>query len=174
MMRRLRPVLIGLAVIAALFCTATARLMIWPARGMPPHVDAIVMLAGPGYRLPVALNLTRVHRAQILVVSRGHDGYGSPCPDPITGVRLICFEPVPATTRGEAEYVGRLAKRSHWHSITLVTNTPQDSRARQRVEACFPGRVYVVTAGLPWKLWPWQIVYEWGATLKMYLLQRSC
>ncbi len=174
MRRCFRPVLAGLAVLTVLFCAATARLMIWPARGMPPHVNAIVMLAGPGDRLPVALRLARSHRARVLVVSRGHEGYGSPCPQPVQGVRLICFEPVPATTRGEAEYVGRLARRSHWHSVTLVTSTPQDSRARQRVEACFPGRVYVITAGLPLTWWPWQIAYEWGATVKMYLLQRGC
>ena len=166
--------MLAFAAMFLIFCAATARLMIWPARGMPPRVNAIVMLAGPGARLSTALRLAREHRAPVLVVSRGHDGYGSPCPGAIPGVSLICFEPVPASTRGEAEYIGRLARRSHWHSITLVTSTPQDSRARQRVHACFPGRLYVVTVGLPWTAWPWQVAYEWAATAKMYLLQPGC
>ncbi len=47
----------------------SARLFVWPAEGMPSRVDAIVMLAGPGNRLPVALRLKREKRAPLLVVS---------------------------------------------------------------------------------------------------------
>jgi hypothetical protein len=54
-------------------------------------------------------------------------------------VHVICFDPNPATTTGEAEFVGRLARKYHWQSIALVTITPQDSRARLRVERCFKG-----------------------------------
>jgi hypothetical protein len=42
---------------------ATARLFVWPASGMPPHVSAIVMLAGPGDRLKLAVQLARDRRA---------------------------------------------------------------------------------------------------------------
>ena len=157
-----------------MFCAATARLFIWPAGGMPAHVSAIVMLAGPGDRLKLALQLARERRAQYLVVSRGHEGYGGPCPRPLPRIRLICFEPRPASTRGEAEYVARLARRYHWRSVALVTTTVQDSRARQRVERCFAGPVYVMAVGLPWTSWPGQVVYEWAATLKMLVWQRSC
>jgi hypothetical protein len=141
---------------------------------MPAHVAAIVMMAGPGNRLQAAVQLEREHRAPVLVVSRGNGGYGGPCPPPVSGVKLICFDPVPASTRGEAEFAGQLARRYRWNSIALVTSTPQDSRARQRMEACFAGRVYVVTVHIPWYSWPWEIIYEWAATLKMYLLQPGC
>jgi uncharacterized SAM-binding protein YcdF (DUF218 family) len=141
---------------------------------MPAHASAIVMLAGPGNRLPAALRLARERRAPFLVVSRGFEGYGGPCPRPVPGVRLICFEPRPASTRGEAEYAGRLARKYHWQSVTLVTTTMQDPRARQRLERCFPGRGDVVTVGLPWTSWPGQIAYEWAATIKMLAWQRSC
>ena len=157
-----------------MFCVATARLFIWPVRGMPAHVDAIIMLAGPGNRLPEALRLAREHRAPFLVISRGFAGYGGPCPAPVPRVRLICFEPSPASTRGEAEFASRLARRYHWRSVALVTSTAQDSRARQRMERCFGGAVFVVTVGLPWPSWPGQVAYEWGATIKMLTLQRSC
>jgi hypothetical protein len=49
----------------------STRLFVWPAEGMPFRVDAIVMLAGPGNRLPVALRLAREKRAPLLVVSEG-------------------------------------------------------------------------------------------------------
>jgi hypothetical protein len=140
---------------------------------MPAHVDAIVMMAGPGNRLSLATRLARDHAANVLVVSRGYEGYSGPCPPPVPGVKLICFDPNPATTRGEAEFAGRLAKKYRWRTIALVTVTPQDSRARIRMERCFSGKVFVVTVGPPLSAWPGQLVYEWGATLKM-LVQPSC
>ncbi|MGN6794137.1 MAG: YdcF family protein [Streptosporangiaceae bacterium] len=174
MSARWRLMIAAFSVAIVIFCAATARLFIWPARGMPAHVSAIVMLAGPGDRLKLALQLARERRAPYLVVSRGHDGYGGPCPRPVPRVRLICFEPNPASTRGEAEYVGRLARKYHWGSITLVATAMQDYRARLRVERCFAGPVYVKTVGLPWTSWPGQILYEWAATIKMLAWQRSC
>jgi len=157
-----------------IFCAITARLFVWPPSGMPPRVAAIVMLAGPGDRLKLALRLARERRGEFLVVSRGNHGYGGPCPRPVPRVKLICFNPSPASTRGEAEYIGRLARKYDWRSVVLVTTTVQDSRATQRVERCYGGPVYVVTVGLPWTSWPGQIAYEWAATLKMVILQRSC
>jgi uncharacterized SAM-binding protein YcdF (DUF218 family) len=163
-----------LAAALTVLCAVTARVFVWPASGMPAHVDAIVMLAGPGARLPLALRLGREHRAPFLVVSRGFHGYGGPCPAPLPHVRLICFQPDPPTTRGEAEFAASLAARHHWHSIALVTSTVQDSRARLRLERCFPGTVYVVTVGLPLSSWPVELAYEWAATVKSLAWERSC
>lgn len=163
-----------IAVVVAGVCAVTGRLFVWPAAGMPAHVDAIVMLAGPGPRLDEAVHLAREHKAGVLVVSRGNQGYGGPCPKPVPGVRLICFDPDPASTRGEAEFIGRLAKRYGWRTLVLVTATPQDSRARVRVERCFSGKVFVVTVGLPISSWPGEIAYEWGALIKSLVWQRSC
>jgi hypothetical protein len=160
--------------ILVVFAAATARLFVWPALGMPSRVSAIVMLAGPGDRLPVALRLARAHRAPMLVVSRGHEGYGGPCPRKIPGVKLICFDPDPASTQGEAEFVGRLARRYHWRSVVLVTTRVQDTRARVRVGRCFRGKVYAVGVALPLSQWPYQIAYEWGALAKALFLQTAC
>jgi len=167
-------VLAALAASLLIFSAATARLFIWPARGMPARVSAIVMLAGPGDRLQAALRLARAGRAPFLLVSRGNQGYGGPCPPPVPHVRLVCFAPTPASTRGEAEYAARLARKYRWRSLALVTSTVQDTRARQRMKKCFSGRVYVVTVGLPWYDWPGQIAYEWAATIKMAAWQRAC
>jgi uncharacterized SAM-binding protein YcdF (DUF218 family) len=169
-----RRLLVGAVAALLLLCAATSRLIVWPASGMPAHVSAIVMLAGPGARLSMALRLANERRASFLAISRGHDGYGGPCPARVRRVRLICFDPVPASTRGEAEVVGRLARTHHWRSLVLVTNTAQDSRARERMKRCFPGHVYVVTVPVPLASWPGQIAYEWAATLKMWLIQPGC
>ena len=102
--RARRRAFAALVAVVVAFGLVTARLFVWPAQGMPTSVDAIVMLAGPGNRLPVALQLAREHRAPVLVVSRGWEGYGGPCPSPVPGVKLICFDPDPPDTRGEAEF----------------------------------------------------------------------
>jgi uncharacterized SAM-binding protein YcdF (DUF218 family) len=169
-----RRIFAALAALLAAFALVSARLFVWPAEGMPASVSAIVMLAGPGNRLPVALQLAREGRAPMLVVSQGWQGYGGPCPQAIPGVKLICFEPNPGDTRGEAEFAGRLAKQYHWRSVVLVTTRAQDTRARILVGRCFGGQIYVATASLPLDSWPYQISYGWGALFKALFLHRAC
>jgi hypothetical protein len=167
-----RRSLAAVAVIVAAFATATARVIVWPTQGMPPHVDAIVMMAGPGDRMPVALRLARERRAPVLVVSRSQDNAG-PCPA-VPEVKIICFVPDPGNTRGEAEFASRLAKRYGWRSVVLVTTAEQDTRARLIMRRCYGGSVYVVTAALPWTQLPYQIAYGWGALFKALFLVRDC
>ena len=172
--RRRRRTLIAAAALVLLLAGLTARLFVWPTAGMPDRVDAILMLNNPSDPLPVALQLAREHRAGYLVVSQGTVASHYACPAPVPGVRLICFHPSPATTQGEAEFAGRLASKYHWHSVVVVTTVPQDYRARLRLERCFGGHVYVMTSSLPMRSWPYQIAYEWGATVKALTVQRSC
>lgn len=172
--KRWHTALIVLAVVVIAVSAATARLFVWPDQGMPARVSAIVMLDSPGNTVSAALRLERQHRAPFLVISLGTPLSGYHCPPPIPGVKLICFNPSPATTQGEAEFAGRLAREYHWRSIAVVTITPQDSRARLRVERCFPGPVYVVTRPVALTSWPYEIAYEWGAMIKALVLQRSC
>ncbi len=171
--RKRRVFAAAMALIIA-FGLVTARLLVWPAQGMPVQVSAIVMLAGPGNRLPVALRLAREHRAPVLVVSRGWQGYGGPCPAATPGVKVSCFDPDPGNTRGEAESTGRLARQYHWRSLVLVTTSVQDTRARILMGRCFGGSIYVVTAPLSLGDWPYQIAYGWGALFKALFLYRSC
>jgi uncharacterized SAM-binding protein YcdF (DUF218 family) len=165
---------IAAIVVVLVFAAVTARLFVWPAQGMPSRVSAIVMFAGPGNRLPITLKLARRHQAPVLVVSQGQHGYGGPCPQATPGVKLICFEPDPGNTRGEAEFVGRLAKKYRWQSVVLVTSRAQATRARMVMERCFSGPVYVMTGSLPLGSWLYQIAYEWGALFKALILYRSC
>ena len=172
--RRWRQALIAASALVLLLAGLTARLFVWPPAGMPDRVDAILMLNNPGDPWPVARQLAREHRARYLVVSQGTVASHYACPAPVPGVKLICFHPSPATTQGEAEFAGRLASKYHWHSVVIVTIVPQDFRARLRLERCFGGQVYVMTGSLPLRSWPYQIAYEWGATIKALTVQRSC
>jgi uncharacterized SAM-binding protein YcdF (DUF218 family) len=169
-----RKLLAVVTTFIVLFVAVTARVLVWPVEWTPAHADAIVMLAGPGDRLPAAVQLAREHRAPVLVVSRGSMGYGGPCPPAMPGVRIICFDPNPGDTRGEAEYVGALARRNSWHSLILVATRPQAVRAQLVFGRCFTGRLYVATAALPSSVWLYQIAYGWGALVKAALVVRSC
>jgi hypothetical protein len=169
-----RRVFAALVAVVVAFGLVTARILVWPATGAPARVNAIVMLAGPGDRLPVALELARQHRAPVLVVSQGWQGYGGPCPTPVPGVKLICFNPDPPTTRGEAEVLGKLAKQFHWSSVVLVTTRTQDTRARIIASRCFTGSLYVDTAPLPLSNWPYEIAYGWAALFKALFIDRTC
>jgi hypothetical protein len=169
-------VAVALVILLVAVSTATARLFIWPDQGMPAQVSAIVMLNGPGNRLVTAEDLAWQHRAPFVVISRGSPvwGHSSVCAPVIPHVKVICFDPNPATTSGEAEFVGRLARKYHWTSVVLVTTVPQDTRARLRVERCLAGPVYVMTTSLPLSAWPYEIAYEWAATIKALVFQRGC
>ncbi|MCW2930540.1 MAG: hypothetical protein JWM19_1502 [Actinomycetia bacterium] len=154
----------------------TVRLFIEPAQGAPARVSAIVMLQGmEDARLNLAVSLAEEHRAPMLVISQGRDGYGGPCPAAIRGVKLICFNPNPPNTRGEAEFASNLARQYHWTSVILVTNREQDTRGRLLMSMCFNGPIYVVTLplGSLREAAP-TIAYEWGALLKALVLYHAC
>jgi hypothetical protein len=169
-----RKVSAVVTVLVVVLAATTARILIWPIEWTPAKADAIVMLAGPGSRLSVALRLARDHRAPVLVISRGWMGYGGPCPPSTAGVRMICFDPDPGDTRGEAEHIGALARRYDWHSLIVVATRPQAVRTQLLFARCFSGPVYVATASFSWGNWPYQIVYGWGALIKAALVVRGC
>jgi uncharacterized SAM-binding protein YcdF (DUF218 family) len=175
--RRRRKAAAALVIVLAAFLAATGFLFVWPSgQGMPARVDAIVVLGGQGNRLGKGLELARQDRAPVLIVSRGlpRPVPGGVCAPRSQGVKVICFDPRPRTTQGEAEFVSRLARQYHWRSVVLVVTPDQVIRARIRFERCYAGRVYVVTTPLPLLEWPYQIAYQWAAMFKEEVLQRSC
>ena len=176
--RRRRTVATVVALVALMFVGATARIFVWPELPpLPDHADAIVELGGENDygRDSVALALARAHKAPLLIQStRPADALSDTCLPPVPGVRILCFNPVPDTTRGEARYIGQLATQLHWTSVIIVTTPDQAWRARLRVSRCFDGAVYVSTAPLPAFDWIRQVPYQWLASVKALTVQRSC
>src|SRR5262249_46270170 len=109
--KRWRAALMALAVAVITISEVTARLFIWQDQGRPAQMSAVVMLDRPGNTVGAAVRLARQHRAPFLVISLGTPLSSYRCPAPVGGVKLICFNPKPATTQGEAEFVGRLARK---------------------------------------------------------------
>lgn len=158
----------------AVFLAATARLFVWPPTDAPGRVDAVVALGGdPGQRRAhLAVALARAGDARVAVVSLG--GYRVPCPTAPRPIEVVCFHPDPVNTRGEAEYAARLARARHWHSLIVVPERSQSTRARLLFERCTSARLLVVPVADHVGRLPGDVAYEWGALLKALVWKRSC
>ena len=171
-LRRSIVVVIALVVVLAAI-GLNLRLFVWPATDTVRSADAVVVLAGgSGERLDRALELVRDGVAPTLAVS----SFG---PDRLCTERqpfaVVCFTPTPATTRGEAESIGQLARAHGWTNLVLVTSTSHITRARLLVERCYSGTLQVAAATPHPGLLPWiaAITHEWGG-LAEAAVERSC
>jgi hypothetical protein len=164
-------------VVVAVFCALTLRLFVYPDLNAPVRSDAIIVLGATGTRaLHEGLALGAEGYAPIVALSV--PAYGPACWHPDVhraAERVVCFRPNPATTQGEARWIGREAAVEHWHRIIVVMPTAQATRARMRIGRCYPGQV--VEIGVPTDgFWAglYKIAYEWAALGKALVLQRGC
>ena len=176
MRRRWRVIAVTLLTLIVLFCGVTVPMFVLPTTGMPARVNAIVVLGGPGNRLGLGLQLAQQGHAPYLLVSNGLPFILSAalCKPDHGSFTVICWNPNPGNTKGEAEFVGRIARQYHWTSVALVTTPDQAWRAALYVRRCYTGKVYSMTTPLNWTQWPYMIAYQWGATIKAETLQRGC
>jgi uncharacterized SAM-binding protein YcdF (DUF218 family) len=168
---------VAAAVLAAFvaFCVVSARLFVFPSTGMPARVDAIVVLGGSGDRLDLGMQLAREGKAPYLVLSLGLPWLpGGICQEHVGAAQVICFQPDPDTTQGEARGASRIAEQHGWSSIVLVTTQDQVWRAHVRFERCYSGQIYGVGSAVRWYEWPYAIAYQWAGTVKAETTQRGC
>jgi uncharacterized SAM-binding protein YcdF (DUF218 family) len=143
----------------------------------PVHADAIAVLEGSNTRLPLAVKLVQEGYAPLLLVSRGDskklerrvcngtDGLH---------VRVICFTAKPASTRGEAEEIGRLAKQLDLKRIDVVTSQFHVFRARMLIKRCYHGDLHMVgSSQQEWKF-PLYALQETAKLTYQVLFARSC
>jgi uncharacterized SAM-binding protein YcdF (DUF218 family) len=170
---------VAIAVLTVVLAVAgvTVRVFVWPdLPTLPSKANAIIELAGSNdaRRDATAIALARAGRAPILIQSTTiSDSTSDACLPPLPGVTIMCFHPDPGTTRGEAQYIGRMAAAYGWSSVIPVTTPDQAWRARLRVSRCFSGSVYVQTTSLPPSLWLRQIPRQWAASVKALAFQTT-
>jgi len=161
-----------LSALFGLFLVLTAVLFVFPSTNTPRRSNAIVVLGGSGPRVQKGLSLARAGYAPYLVVS---GTISSVCPPAQHEVMVICFDPRPDTTQGEARELAKLARVHDWHQVIVVSGTPQTTRARIRFERCFQGTLLFDPANpVGLRAWIHNVVYEWGALIKALTLQRGC
>ena len=168
-----------LVVALAAWLVATAFLFVWPRQDSPERADAVVVLSGSRkHRLPRALELMRSRVAPTLVISggrlRGWHEANRLCDGERARFRVICFEPDPDSTQGEAEETARLAKRRGWDSLVVVTSHFHVTRARMLFARCFDGDVDAVGARSTSLYLPLNLLTEWGKLGYQLTVQREC
>jgi uncharacterized SAM-binding protein YcdF (DUF218 family) len=142
-------------------------------------VDAVVVLAGSKFRLPVGLRLVERGVAPVLVISDGLDPR-SPrsvrlCREGLgrEGASVLCPKPDPYSTRGEARLVAALARERGWRSMVVVSSRFHLVRARILFERCYEGKLAFVGAPSPWWRLPVSVVSEW-LKLGVAEVRRAC
>lgn len=171
---------IGAGLLALAFVTDTVGLYLLAPRHVPPHADAVVVLAGSerAARFAEGARLAEAGVAPTFVASTNFPPFlvGRGCGEGLVpaSVRVVCFDPDPSTTRGEAHRIAALGRRLGWRSIVVVATTVQTARARIRIARCFDGRVSMDGVRTPLRELPYQLVYEWGAMAKALFWQRGC
>ena len=170
---RLPLLAVGLAAFGAL-AVASVYLFILYDDDAVTTADAVVVLAGSKFRLPVGLDLVERGVAPVLVISDGLDPR-SPATIRLCREReeVLCPKPDPYSTRGEARLVARLARERNWDSIVVVSSRFHLFRSRILFERCYSGRLAFVGAPVQWWRWPVAIAAEW-AKLGVAGARRDC
>lgn len=173
----------------AIFVVTTAAAMAWrwiiaPVTTDPSSVepaDAVVLfIGGTGERLEKALELMDRGVAETLVISAPTPGTWPDadrlCRGTDAPFEVVCPQPDPRTTRGEARIFGELAADRGWDRLVMVTSTYHVGRARLLLERCFDGDVTAVDATPDLSAWGWaqRMNHEWFGHLHARVVARDC
>jgi len=179
-LRRCWLLIKALLALALAWLAACYLVVAQPTVNKPVRSDAILVLGPPMVdgRLDEAFRLASAHYAGTVLISIGWDKGRQripACANDNPAYQVICFRPDPATTRGEAEEIGRLAREHGWHSVLVVTSKYHVSRARLIVGRCMPGSVRVLAPSSTLSVgdWLYQFAYQTGGFAKAFL-HRSC
>lgn len=183
-MTRRRKITLGIAGAAVvLLGSLTLRLFRYPTTDQPGPVDAVVMLAGGGPRVDKAVELgVDLGLADTVVfastwVPDQRVWAARPCNSSgrarMADTTAICFQPDPASTRGEVREIARMAKENDWTSIIVVASTDQITRARMLLNRCWDGEATFVGVSHD-QPFVFRAAYEWGAITKALIVNRSC
>lgn len=153
-----------------------------PRVDSPGPVDAVLVLGGLDgpERTEYALDLVHrglTHTVVLSIPIGGEDELArQTCKHPPSGVQVICFQPSPSTTQGEAEELRRLAGEHGWTSVAVVTSRYHISRSRLIVGRCFHGQLRMLVSSEPISVrdWAYQYLYQTAGYLKAELLTRGC
>lgn len=135
---------IGLVLLALMLI-----LLLWPRDDRPRQPDAIVVLGGGGpERAELGIALQAEYDADLVLFAYARmfaERLGVEC-----GPRIICLEPDPWSTIGEALVTRAVMAERDWQHVTVVTNRFHATRARVLFQQCLGHRVSVVRAEDPY------------------------
>lgn len=157
--------------------------VLFPSSDELERSDAVVSLAPPTDRLPLAIRLQQKFGTGDLVVSRSAapdsaesvdvalavEGVGQ-CGTSTATSSVTCIDARESTTLGEALAVRDLAEQNDWSSVTVVTSRYHVFRSQFIFNRCMPTgtTVHVAFADTAYgkRRWAYHLVYENVAFLK--------
>jgi uncharacterized SAM-binding protein YcdF (DUF218 family) len=159
-------------VLGVAWCVLQVLVFIRPPSDPVEQADVIVVLGGnqAKQRVRFALNLGYEFPKSTLLLSV----YPSDCPRDGTAAKVICFQPRPFSTQGEAQYASQYARAHNAKSMLVITTADQTTRVRIRFSRCWSGRLAVHNVYAPLRTLISRIPYENAATAKALIWQRSC
>lgn len=180
--RKKRLILRSFAAIGALaigWAVAGVFLYVAPPDDEPEHADVLFVLGPPDQRIGYAEQLMQQGYAPTLAVSSpvGKDGrFEAGICSAHRPYRIICFNPDPVTTQGEARALKNLSAQYGWKSANVLTAQFHVTRARVIVSRCYGGDLHLVAdrMGLPLisltnptYSWAYQYLYQTAAFVKV-------
>jgi hypothetical protein len=133
----------------ALFLWAGVGLFLYvaPVTNTPRYADALLVLAPTKGRMGYAERLMDQGYASTLAISvplpeDGNTDY-APCAEK-RAYRIVCFQPDPVTTQGEARALQYLAGEYGWQSVDVITDHSHFTRARILLSRCYKGDLRMV------------------------------
>lgn len=168
--------MVGLVMVWAI---AGIFLYVVPPADEPAHADVLFVLGPPDRRIGYAEDLMQQGYAPTLAVSSpvGKDGkYEAAICTANRPYRIICFNPDPFTTQGEARALRELSSRYGWKTANVLTAQFHVTRARVIVGRCYAGDLHMiadrrglplVSASNPTHSWAYEYVYQTAAFVKV-------
>ncbi|KAB1641678.1 YdcF family protein [Gulosibacter chungangensis] len=144
---RNRTVIITGSILAAMFVVQLF-IVFLPKTDAQKPVDVVVVLAPQTYRLHAGVDLIDAGYSDRLAISAPLIEYpGWLCAQDASveierPVTIVCFEPVPSTTQGEALSFAEVAEAHGWESAAVVTDRSHLNRTRMYFETCTSGIEY--------------------------------
>ncbi|MCX2747040.1 YdcF family protein [Arthrobacter sp. MI7-26] len=169
----------AIGALAMVWAIAGIFLYVSPPADEPEHADVVFVLGPPDQRMSYAEQLMQQGYAPTLVVSSpvGKDGkYQADVCAAHRPYRIICFNPDPFTTQGEARALRDLSSQYGWKSANVLTAQFHVTRARVIVTRCYEGDLHMIAyrRGLPpvsltnpTNTWAYQYVYQTAAFVKV-------
>ena len=134
--------------VSIIVVVTAATAVMWPRDDEPRDPDAVVVLGGFGQdRTDLGIRVRDRYDA-VLVLSSSAAHFGEQR-ELTCDVEVMCIDPVPETTRGEARTVSRLAAEHGWQHVTVVTSQDHTTRARALFRQCLNNDVTVVGSRRP-------------------------
>jgi uncharacterized SAM-binding protein YcdF (DUF218 family) len=173
------------AAVVLLLCTlfwlaVAGRLFVWPATSNVRPVDVVAVFAGGGDRADRGVELIEEGVADTIVFTSAWveeldlwaQAYCNSRRVEVPAA-VVCFDPDPSTTQGEARGLTNLAAANGWDEILLVVSTDQVWRARLLMGRCWDGDLLVVAVDHDQPAL-FRMIYETGASLNALVLKRRC